>query len=274
MASVKQAWIKKYGLDEGTARFNEHKKKYGRTADQLKEQYGEEYVKDLLKRKATHTVQYHIDKHGEIEGRRIWDDIISKKTITQKIRRDTGHVYKNGRTLHEYQLKYGIDKGFVLWEKRNKAQSYRWSLQYYVDKYGEVIGNEEYKKLIIRLVKQSRTKGSVSKSSQLLFWSVYNKLTPSQQSLCKFSELNQEELLYVNESTVKLIKPDFKCGNSIIEFDGTYWHSSSEAKINDKLRDDILTSKGYKILRISESSYRNNKQKAADRCIKFINETA
>lgn len=137
MASVKQAWIRKYGEEEGLRRFNEHKKNYGRTKEQLRAQHGDAYVDSLIQKKATHSLQYHIDRYGEEEGRKKWDAIIKKKTETQRLRRASGVKYKNGRTLEEYQEKYGIEDGYSRWLARNKNQSYKVSKQRYLDEYGE-----------------------------------------------------------------------------------------------------------------------------------------
>ena len=52
--------------------------------------------------------------------------------------------YRNGQTLPEYQVRYGIEDGFKRWEKKNKKISYRFSEQYYIEKYGEAIGKKKW----------------------------------------------------------------------------------------------------------------------------------
>lgn len=149
MASVKQAWIKKYGEVEGLMRWNEHKKKFGRTHKQLREQYGDDYVKELAKKKASHSLEACIQRYGEIEGPLKWKERLSKKIETQRRKRESGHRYKNGRTLEEYQERYGIDEGYNRWKRRNERQAYRFSKQFYIDEYGNVEGIirwKEYKK--------------------------------------------------------------------------------------------------------------------------------
>lgn len=218
-------------------------------------------------------MQYQIEKCGKEEGIRVWDAIIKKKTETQKRRREAGVRYNNGRTLHEYQIKHGVGKGYSLWKKRNDKQAFRWSKEHYIQKFGKELGELEYEKLVTRLVKQVRKNSSFSKISQTLFWPVYNQLTDQQKLQCKFGELNEEEILYINTDSVKIIKPDFKCGECIIEYDGTYWHSQSGSVESDILRDRLLESKGYRILRIKEADYILNKQETINKCVKFLNET-
>ena len=48
MASVKKAWIRKYGEKEGLKRWEKQKKKYGRTKKQLIESYGVEKYNEML----------------------------------------------------------------------------------------------------------------------------------------------------------------------------------------------------------------------------------
>ncbi|MBT3298862.1 hypothetical protein HN385_08060 [archaeon] len=64
--------------------------------------------------------------------------------------------------------------------------------------------------------------------------------------------------------------PDFKCGNSIIEFDCEYWHDGNL----DIQRDIILESKGYKILRVDDVFYKMDEKYIVKKCKEFVNENA
>jgi hypothetical protein len=142
MASVKQAWIKKYGIEDGLRKWEDQKKKYGRTKAQLRDQYGDKYVDELSKKKSSYSLESCINRYGEIEGPKKWQDRLNKKIETQRKRKDAGHVYKNGRTLLEYQKRYGIEDGYKRWKKRNGRQSYMASKQRYIDEFGEHLGSE------------------------------------------------------------------------------------------------------------------------------------
>jgi hypothetical protein len=130
----KNNFIKKYGEKEGIKRWEERNKK---------------------------TVSYGINpaimRYGEIEGKRRWEDTLRRKVNTMTERKKI-RPYRNGRTLPEYQEKYGIEEGFKLWDERNKRQSYRLSLTGHIDKYGEVEGKkkwEEYTKSMARTTLES-----------------------------------------------------------------------------------------------------------------------
>ena len=64
---------------------------------------------------------------------------------------------------------------------------------------------------------------------------------------------------------------DFKCGNAIIEFQGTLFHIN---KIQDKIKKDFLESKGYKVLEIFEENFKKDKFEQLEKSIKFIKENA
>lgn len=68
--------------------------------------------------------------------------------------------------------------------------------------------------------------------------------------------------------TKKIIRPDFKCGKCVIEYDGEHWHNEEL----DVQRDTLLESKGYNILRITDKEYQQNEKECITKCIEFINE--
>lgn len=265
-----------------------------------------------------------IKKYGEIDGPKKWNERLTKKINTQNERKKI-QPYRNGRTLLEYQNRYGTEDGYNRWLKRNKNQSYRFSEKYYIDtygenegsklwykykqqmsktslqsfidrygdengkhrytiftdklsesnseiynikKYGDELGKKRYRDIII-----SRTKASphrYSKISQELFWNIYDKVKNNEN--CYFGELNSEYIFFVWEEWASIISVDFKYKNKIIEFDGDFWHSSEKQKSLDILRDSYLVNKNYKILRIKESDYKNNKLNILNKCLVFLNE--
>lgn len=327
MASVKQSWIKRYGEEEGLRRWNEQKKKYGKTKEQLRLKHGDDYVNNLSKRKVSHSLESCIERYGETLGPIKWQERLSKKLQTQKIKKLSGHTYKNGRTLQEYQERYGIEDGFNRWEKRNIRQSYMTSKQRYIDEYGELLGAEickkikdhsslqvfidkygiedgtvryknrnklcaiteqsmidkygtelgieKYKLWVLKVTETNAAlfKRGYSLQSQILFWEIYKNLPDSMKSACYFAELNSEYQFFVNHENGypnKIIRVDFKCNENIIEFDGSYWHNEQ----NDKLRDTLLITKGYRILRISDIEMKENKENCITKCINFLHESA
>lgn len=140
------------------------------------------------------------------------------------------------------------------------------SLKSFIKRYGE-LGDGLYKKFVIKLTTNNISR--YSKISQDLFWNILDFLPIYERINIHFAELNNEYVFYPYTNDLNYIYVDFKIGNKIIEFDGTYWHSKSSFK--DKKRDEYLISKGYDVLRVKEENYKENKEKVIEQCINFIN---
>jgi hypothetical protein len=114
---TKEGYINKYGENIGIVKWEEYK----------------------LKSKTPWGLDACILKFGEKEGNIKWEERLNKKVKTQKERK-LHKPYRNGRTLLEYQDRYGIEDGYKKWFKRNEKHSYRFSKKYYFEKYGEKNG--------------------------------------------------------------------------------------------------------------------------------------
>ena len=320
-----EALVSRYGDVVGKILFDEKLKKSTITEASYIKKYGEADGKSkwmkLCKSKGSFSQQHFIDKYGKLKGEVKWKEVLSKKLKTQK-ENFIDKKWKNGRTLDEYQSRYGIADGYRRWEIRNKNQSYKVSLQRYIDEFGEVDGpiickdiknntsidkfierygeelgklryNENCKKCGITLHKMIELYGEntgkeryknwldaitpstnnigVSKSSQELFWLIYERLDDVLKTSTYFHELNEEYKFYEHRpDTIKLHKVDFKLGRYIIEFDCDYWHNIE----NDKMRDVFLIKSGYSVLRVRYEDYIKNKIEMVDKCIKFLTNEA
>jgi len=142
MASVKQSWIRKYGEEEGLRKFNEFKKQYGRPKEKFIEEHGIDAWNKYVLSKKTYSLEICVEKYGEIEGPKKWEERKNKKINSQKDN-FKDKTWNNGRTLDSYQNRYGIEKGYKLWKLRNERQSYRFSKQYYLDTFGEIEGSKK-----------------------------------------------------------------------------------------------------------------------------------
>lgn len=124
--------------------------------------------------------------------------------------------------------------------------------------------------------------GYISKISQELFDNVACFVS----SDCLYGNSSGEVLIRLTDIEKRYMRMkgyqynkfflDFVCGNKIIEYDGEYWHGTT--KEYDKLRDYILTKRGYDVLRVSSNEYNNTKkgitrkQKTIEKCVEFLNE--
>ena len=261
--------IKKYGIEEGTKKFEvykqkqaskntfEHKNaKYGWTKEQFDaynktractldnfvQRHGEqgqtlwsEYC-DLQKYAGT-SVEYFIDNYGEIEGRQKYKEVCSKKR----------------HTLENYVSKYGEVIGHQKWMQHNINVSNR------------------YSNVSAELFAAIDTKGSE--------FTFYN---PKNREYFMWSDSGDSKVLmwldYYDLSQKKAI-----------EFFGDYWHANpskyahdfynakqkmTAAQIweRDKQRIKALEEKGIKLLIIWEKDYNDNKQLIIDQCKQFLYE--
>lgn len=282
---IKKTFKNKYGITE--CRFIE---KYGKTEGSKK------WAEYKVKSKTPWGLDACVEKYGKIEGPKKWEERLNKKIKTMSDRKKI-KPYRNGRTLEEYQNRYGIEEGFKKWRKRNIRQSYRFSKDYYIDMYGNIEGNnrwlnycknmnktslssfiERYGSELgeakyndyVNKIRYSEHNRYYSKISQELFWKLYNKIETN-RDMIKFAELNGEQFFYPNKEWRKVFPVDFKLGNKIIEFDGDYWHNNEKTKVLDGRKTEYLTNKGYQVLRILESEYRANSGLVIEKCLSFIN---
>lgn len=322
-----ESYLTRYGEEVGTVLYNKriNELSYKGTLQYYIDKYGESIGKkkwdELNKSRATFSEKHYVERYGNELGKKKWQEVLNKKLKTQKDN-FKNKKWKNGRTLEEYQERYGVSEGYRRWEKRNKNHSYMVSLQRYIDEFGEIEGRqickdiknnssidkfierygeelgkiryeENCKKCGITLEKMIdlygeedgkeryknwlggvtsfKNNNGVSKSSQELFWLIYDRLDDNFKNLTYFHELNEEYKFYEHRvDTIKLHKVDFKLGNLIIEFDCEYWHDVEK----DKLRDNFLTNHGYSVLRVRYKEYVKNKTEIVDKCIKYLtNET-
>jgi hypothetical protein len=112
----KKKFIELYGEDEGIKKWKERNEKV--------KSYG---------------IKYMIERYGEKEGKIKWEKTLNQKIETMKKRKKI-KPYRNGLTLVEYQKKYGIDDGYKRWIIKNEKQSYRRSIEYYLETYGKENG--------------------------------------------------------------------------------------------------------------------------------------
>jgi len=136
MAAVLPAWIKKYGEEKANEMWQDYKKRCSRTSEYYEKKYGKEYADILKKKKISYSLESCIERYGKELGEKKWNERLSKKLKSQE-ENFKEKKWKNGRTLEEYQIRYGVKDGYKRWKKRNERQSYMVSKQRYLDDYGD-----------------------------------------------------------------------------------------------------------------------------------------
>lgn len=125
MASVKQAWIKKYGEEEGLRRWKELSRGKG-------------------------TLEWYKNKHGEDEGIKRYLEKNKKLSVSEDSLRASGkteeeikeirakHAKKSKQTLENMVIRYGEDEGrrrYAAYRDRNRRSSNR-TLDCWINKHG------------------------------------------------------------------------------------------------------------------------------------------
>ena len=112
------------------------------------------------------SLERNIYIYGEEVGKKIWNDyLIKRKNTYDEVRKKRGGKFNNGRSLEQYIKKYGEKEGNLLWIERNKKQSYRFSLEYFINNFKE---NGEKKYIEYKL--------SMDKTSEKAFIKKYGKI--------------------------------------------------------------------------------------------------
>ena len=132
---------------------------------------------------------------------------------------------------------------------------------------------------IERINRAKQFKNSYSKSSQHLFWLIYEEINMYIKDV-RFATICNGEQTNSNSEYIHVFPDgsaaflDFLIEHEKIniEFDGEYWHKLDDRQISDKIRDEKLKRDGFKILRIPELDWLADKNKVLLKCLEFINE--
>ena len=184
----------------------------------------------------------------------------------------------------EYYLNqgYSYEDAYLKLKERQTTNS----LEKFIEKYGEEIGNIKYaerqKKWLNSLYKNFQLNGD-GRSKQSKF--AKELIT----SICKYFsiEIPKKEFYIYDKQNKKVYAYDFHYNYHIIEFNGDYWHCNPKLydenfynKVKqlyakdiweyDKTKIDLCDKYNIKTLTIWESEYRNNKEATLQKCIDFI----
>lgn len=178
------------------------------------------------------------------------------------------------------QLNYWIKKGYSEDDARQLVSDRQrtFTLEKCIEKYGEEEGYEVFKERQIKWQKNFKHL-NYSFISQELFWKIKELLNDD----CYFAQNDNgvldnsgknHELRVKTSKSVVSIDFYYPQTNSIIEFDGDYWHSETRKYVNktrDIDRDNSLKEVGYdRILHVREHDYIKDKEKTIQKCLNFI----
>ena len=197
--------------------------------------------------------------------------------------------------ITETQIGYWINKGYSEREANellSKRQS-TFTLEKCIKKYGEEIGRVKYKNRQIKWRKKLLDSGNLasgySKISQELFNEVIKKY-PVDLNKVYYATHNGE--FYIRMKGSDFYQYDFTDldKRKIIEFNGDMYHANPNTYLaencpnpfiknltakeiwdKDKQKINIANLRGFEVLTIWESEYKQNKQEIIDKCVTFLN---
>jgi hypothetical protein len=244
-SSSLHSFERRFGKHIALKLFEERNAKTIQTKEKFIKKYGQEETKRRLKAKSGHIDSYYA-RHGIMEGYKRWQHYCKKRAATFRLRRGT-----YGRhNLLWFQNKYGIEKGFQVWNKKRKNQAFKVSYAYYDDIYG--VASKE----MMRLTKSRgydyyirtygieigtlRYKQKLENVINAMKRNNFGNQSKWASELC--AKLNQSivDLKYYGENELwwfvpeeyqaklkqRVVKPDLYYKGKVIEFQGDIFHGN------------------------------------------------
>lgn len=286
----------KYNLskDDAIKLMNERAEERGKKIkDGLQKQF--ENNEFFFKEKSRQCVEFWIKKgysleDAEFEVKKSFDDIHIK---TWKKRRKNPELYQDVNTT---QIGYWMKKGYTEKESKYKISERQktFTLERCIERYGDVNGLKIWNNrqinwsskmkntLLTRNYRRDSSKPEIELVTKIV--EILNLNSDEH-----FSILNQQFFIYDSKNK-NFFTYDFVIKNKmkVIEFNGDYWHCNPLIYKDDffnknkqKYAKEIweydikkinnIKQKGYEVLVIWESDYKENKELAIQKCINFIN---
>ena len=261
----------RYGEERGKILWETKTKATTITKEEYTSKYGAKAWEELCTSKASIDEKSFINRYGEEDGKRKRQEYLEKWT---KVVKSKGG-WDNGLSMNSFVERHGEEKGYEIWNKRIQNQRHRFSKKWFQTRHGD-LWESEWDKYCSHMANMSSIgmgKGNChtySKKSQQLFWAIGKKMEANKFSKARFYEQGGETKFNINENWGHYYYTDFILDNSVIEFDGKYWHKKERAILRDPLVTKDLISKGYQVLRINEREYDENPLKVIDKCVMFL----
>lgn len=243
---TKEKMIKKYGISDGTERWNSYCKKQ---AD-------------------SNTFEYKHEKHG------------------MTLEEYNEYNKSRAVTLDNMIKRYGVNEGLIHWNQYVERERYTCTLPYYIEKYGEEIGKEKYDILINKRNPANRLFGPSAISLEMfnkLIKKFKNNIIYYDDNEFKVKTLKYN-LYYVDyyDETLNIViefygnyfhlNPE-KYSPDFIQ----YKNHEKCVKAKDKWKhdkeriDDIQQTLNCKVIIVWESTYKNDKKGTINSLIQMIN---
>lgn len=237
--ATKERYILQYGDVLGLEKYNIWISTLGQTLEKMQAKHGiklglEKWNNYCNLQSLTNTKEYKKEKFG------MTDDEFHQYNLSRAV------------TLDNQIKKYGIEEGTKRFNAYCiKQRDVGCTEKYFIEKYGQIKGVAEYKRvnsekgltrenfirkygLVDGIVRHeqwmaSNKLGGYSKSSQKVFWEIYDSLNDIDKNYCYFAELNKEFTQYSSIYN-RVMAYDFVILNLkyCIEYNGDLFHANPE----------------------------------------------
>ena len=243
---TKEKMIKKYGITEGTERWNSYCKKQ---ADSNK-------------------FEYKHEKHGMTYEE--YDEYNKSRAVT----------------LDNMIKRYGVQDGLFHWNQYVERQRYTCTLEYFIEKYGDTIGTEKYNDFVEKRNTSNRLFGPSAISLEMfdkliknyknnIVYYDENEYSVHTNKLCLYHVDYYDKTLNI---IIEFYGDFFHLNPKIYDADFIQFKHHEKAILaknrwqHDKERiDDIQQTLNCKVIIVWESTYRNDKKGTIKSLIQMIN---
>lgn len=266
-SSSLHSYITRYGENLGKAKFEQKNSASVSYKEDYIKRYGcEETANKILSSRGA-SLENYINRYGEELGTIKWQEYLSKRHATYKINKAKGKYAS--RNLAWFQNKYGEQKGYEVWDKKRKKQSYKVSKQYYIDTYGEELGNIKCRNTKARDLDFFISKYGIDQGTEKYYSMIKKSMTKlkSRKSyskwsieICEILKNTIDDIFYYGDNEMiwclpeeyqlllkqRIISPDLFYRGKVIEFQGDLFHG------NPNLFEETDTPHPFKELTVAE----------------------
>jgi len=244
-------FIKRHGKEDGERRFNEYRSKqaYSNTLEYMIKKYGveegtEKYYSANKKRAIT--LENCVDKHGEEKGTVVWNGYVEKQRTA-------------GISLEYFIEKHGKEAGTEIHAMVNKKKLMTFE-GFLFRANGDVeAATVEFNKYQQNLWKSSIKNRGVSKSSQIVFSKIRDKLVELGYLNFYFADHNCEwGVNIINKNRYVYFDFFLKDTGKAIEYNGNYYHA------NPRIYDKDFEVSIYGVKKRAEEIWESDRQRILD----------
>lgn len=243
---TKEKMIKKYGITEGTERWNSYCKKQS----------------------DSNKFEYKHEKHGMTYEE--YDEYNKSRAVT----------------LDNMIKRYGVQDGLFHWNQYVERQRYTCTLEYFIEKYGDTIGTEKYNDFVEKRNTSNRLFGPSAISLEMfdkliknyknnIVYYDENEYSVHTNKLCLYHVDYYDETLNI---VIEFYGDFFHLNPKIYDADFIQFKHHEKAILaknrwqHDKERiDDIQQTLNCKVIIVWESTYKNDKKGTINSLIQMIN---